>query len=110
MGASLGAEKRAATFDLLRQPFSMLRVEPTATVAQISEAFEDASADRLASESELFAARQAVVSPRLRLAAELASLLDTPVCCSGGFWLEAVGWLSVMWFSAGTTRHRCANA
>lgn len=70
MGASLGAEKRAATFDLLRLPFSMLRVEPTATVAQISEAFEDAS------ESELFAARQAIVSPRLRLAAELASLLD----------------------------------
>jgi hypothetical protein len=78
MGVSLGAEKRAATFDLLRQPFSILRVEPTATVAQISEAFEDASADGLASESELFAARQAIVSPRLRLAAELASLLDTP--------------------------------
>lgn len=77
MEASPGADKRAATFDLLRQPFSMLRVEPTATVAQISEAFEDAAADALASESDLFAARQAIVSPRLRIAAELASLLDT---------------------------------
>lgn len=78
MGASIEPKRRAATFDLLQQPFSMLRVEPTATMSQISEAFEDASSDELASESELSAARQSILNPRLRLAAELTSLLDTP--------------------------------
>ncbi|HEY8007650.1 MAG TPA: peptidoglycan-binding domain-containing protein [Methylocella sp.] len=75
---SPNGEKRVVTFDLLRQPFSILRVEPTATMAEISEAFEDASRDGLAPESELSAARQAIINPRLRLAAELAALLDTP--------------------------------
>lgn len=70
--------KRSAIFDLLHQPFSILHLEPTATADQISEAFEDACADRLAPESELVAAREAIVNPRLRLAAELAWLLDTP--------------------------------
>lgn len=69
---------RSVGFDLLHQPFSLLRIHAAASMAEIANAFEDALADGIAPESELLAARQAVTNPKQRLAAELSCLLDTP--------------------------------
>jgi hypothetical protein len=68
----------ASSFDLFRNPFVLLRVDLSATSKEISEAFEDAVADAIASESELVVARQAILAPMLRLDAEIAALPDTP--------------------------------
>lgn len=76
--ATSDSGNRSVGFDLLHQPFGVLRIHAAASMAQISEAFEDALADGITPEPELLAARQAVSNPRQRLAAELTSLLDTP--------------------------------
>jgi hypothetical protein len=65
------------SFDLLENPFSVLGIEPSASLEKIADAFDDALADGTAPESDLAAAREALVSPRRRTAAELSFLLDT---------------------------------
>jgi hypothetical protein len=65
------------SFDLLENPFSVLGIEPSASLEKITDAFDDALADGTAPESDLAAAREALVSPRRRTAAELSFLLDT---------------------------------
>ena len=67
-----------ASFDLFRNPFVLLDLELSASAKQVAEAFEDAVAEGNSSETELAAARQALLRPVLRLDAELGSLLDTP--------------------------------
>jgi hypothetical protein len=67
-----------ASFDLFRNPFVLLDLELSASAKQVAEAFEDAVAEGHSSETELAAARQALLRPVLRLDAELGSLLDTP--------------------------------
>ncbi|MEY9109325.1 hypothetical protein ABH999_005521 [Bradyrhizobium yuanmingense] len=65
-------------FQLLRNPFFVLRVDPTAPLDQISEAVEDALADGEVPEGDIVAAREAVINPRQRTGAELSYLLDSP--------------------------------
>jgi hypothetical protein len=78
MGESPKNRRSIKSFDLLANPFSILLIEPTASLEKIADAFDDAIADRTASESDLAAARETLVSPRQRTAAELSFLLDTP--------------------------------
>jgi peptidoglycan hydrolase-like protein with peptidoglycan-binding domain len=68
----------AKPFDLLSNPFFLLALEPTASLEKIADAYEDAVADQIASEPDLTTAREALVNPRQRLAAELSFLFDTP--------------------------------
>lgn len=48
------------------------------SASEIAEAYEDAVADANEPQAELAAARQTILSPPLRLAAEVSCLLDTP--------------------------------
>jgi hypothetical protein len=63
---------------LLSNPFSLLRLEPTATLDRISESYDDALTDRIASAEILLSAREALINPRQRTVIELAYLIDTP--------------------------------
>ncbi len=78
MGVNSKKENGSKSFDLLNNPFSMLRIEPTADMDKITDAFDDAVADRIASEADLTATREIIINPRLRTAAELSFLIDTP--------------------------------
>jgi hypothetical protein len=77
MGERPKNRRSVKSFDLLENPFSVLGIEPTASLEKIADAFDDALTDRTAPESDLAAAREALVSPRQRTAAELSFLLDT---------------------------------
>ena len=65
-------------FDLLGNPFCILRIDPTTSPSIAAEAFDDAVADEIASELDLVAMREVINNPRLRTAAEVAFLVDTP--------------------------------
>jgi hypothetical protein len=67
-----------ASFDLFRNPFVLLGLDLSASAKQIADAYEDAVAEGRYSQTELTAARQALLRPLLRLEAEISSLLDTP--------------------------------
>jgi hypothetical protein len=69
----------AKSLDLLNNPLFLLGLEPAASLEKIADAYEDAVADQIASEFDLTTAREALVNPRQRLAAELSFLLDTPL-------------------------------
>jgi peptidoglycan hydrolase-like protein with peptidoglycan-binding domain len=65
-------------FQLLRNPFFVLRVDPTTPLDRISEAVEDALADGEVPEDDIVAAREALINPRQRTGAELSYLFDSP--------------------------------
>jgi len=65
-----------AAFDLLSNPFAILGVKMTADAREIEDAFGDAVADEVASEQDLQRARQVLLTPRIRLEAEVSYLLD----------------------------------
>jgi peptidoglycan hydrolase-like protein with peptidoglycan-binding domain len=65
------------SFDLLRNPFFVLKVEPSTPLDRIAEAAEDALADGVA-EADIAAAREALINPRQRTGAELSYLFDSP--------------------------------
>jgi hypothetical protein len=67
-----------AYFDLFRNPFVLLSLDLSASAKQVADAYEDAVAEGRYSQTELAAARQALLRPLLRLEAEISSLLDTP--------------------------------
>jgi hypothetical protein len=75
MGEEQQGLEQAKQFDLLASPFSILGVDPTASLQQIAEAFDVALAGHVP-ESDLIAARAALIDPRQRTAAELSFLLD----------------------------------
>ncbi len=77
MGEGPKVKGALKSFDLLANPFSILDIEPTASFEAVADAFDDALADRTASESELATAREALITPRQRTVAELSFLLDT---------------------------------
>jgi peptidoglycan hydrolase-like protein with peptidoglycan-binding domain len=77
MGEEQQGLDQAKRFDLLTNPFSILDVDPTASLEQVAKAF-DAAATGHALESELIAARWALTDSRQRTLAELSFLLDTP--------------------------------
>jgi peptidoglycan hydrolase-like protein with peptidoglycan-binding domain len=65
-------------FQLLRNPFFVLRVDPTTPIERISEAVEDALSDCEAPEEAILAAREALLNPRQRTGAELSYFFDSP--------------------------------
>jgi peptidoglycan hydrolase-like protein with peptidoglycan-binding domain len=67
---------QTAAFDLLSNPFARLGVGPDSSIRDVEDALEDALADEVAPEAELQKARQILLTPRLRLAAEVSYLLD----------------------------------
>jgi len=62
---------------LLDNPFALLRVAASATNQDIVDAYDDLSSAGAVDDATLVEARQALLSPRTRLAAELAFLSDT---------------------------------
>src|ERR1700736_5438695 len=75
MGEEQKGLEQAKQFDLLASPFSILGVDPTASLQQIAEAYDVAATGHVA-ESDLIAARAALIDPRQRTSAELSFLLD----------------------------------
>ena len=65
-------------FDLLAQPWRMLRVDPTATSPQIHDAFAQAQQNPMAATAVLVFARNALLDPNRRLSFELTYPLDCP--------------------------------
>jgi peptidoglycan hydrolase-like protein with peptidoglycan-binding domain len=63
-------------FDLLQNPFILLGVTPNATAQEVKRAYEDALEDDTAPLEVLQKAQQAVLTPRLRLDAELGGFID----------------------------------
>lgn len=63
-------------FDLLQNPFILLRVQPTATAQGIKHAYEDAVEDDIAAIDLLRRAQQELLTPRLRINAEVGGFLD----------------------------------
>ncbi|GMO43208.1 peptidoglycan-binding protein [Bradyrhizobium ottawaense] len=66
------------TFQLLKNPFFVLKVDPTAPVDRIAEAVEDALADAEVPEGAIAEARDALINPRQRTSAEVSYLFDSP--------------------------------
>src|SRR5687767_6464699 len=65
-----------SAFDLLSNPFALVGVKMTADAREIEDAFGDAVADEVAPEQDLQRARQVLMTPRIRLEAEVSYLLD----------------------------------
>jgi hypothetical protein len=63
-------------FDLLINPFVLLSVSPTATAQEIKQAHEDATEDRIAPVDVLQRALQLLLTPKLRVEAEVGGFLD----------------------------------
>jgi tetratricopeptide (TPR) repeat protein len=63
-------------FNLLLNPFVLLDVSPTATAQDIKSAYEDATEDNVAAADILLRAQQTLLTPRLRIDAEVGGLLD----------------------------------
>jgi len=64
-------------FDLRRQPFRILRIDPSASNQQVLEALDIAREQRLAPEDQLVGARDAILDPVRRLASELRYPIDS---------------------------------
>jgi uncharacterized membrane protein (UPF0127 family) len=73
IAASAHANSR---FNLLLNPFVLLGLAPSATVQSIKQAYEDALEDGIASADDLQRAQQLLLTPRLRVDAEIGGLLD----------------------------------
>ena len=65
-------------FNILQNPLVLLGVEPTASNQDVIDAFDDALSAGRTSETDLVAARQALLIPKRRLEAELSTLIDAP--------------------------------
>jgi hypothetical protein len=66
------------TFQLLKNPFFVLKIDPTTPLDRIAEAVEDALADGEISEDVISEAREALINPRQRTSAEISYLFDSP--------------------------------
>ena len=78
MGERPKNRRSVKSFDLLENPFSVLGIEPSASLEKIADAFDDALTDRTAPESDLAAAREAVAG-NPTLPHHLAQVLDVHV-------------------------------
>jgi hypothetical protein len=74
--ASGASGSTGGAFDLLQNPFILLRVQPTATAQDIKHAYEDAVEDGIAAIDLLRRAQQELLTPRLRINAEVGGFLD----------------------------------
>jgi hypothetical protein len=77
MGGGLDNPNQAKSFDLFRNPFYILGVEPSTSFQQVIEACDDAISRRPSARPDLMEARQILLNARDRVAAELSCLLDT---------------------------------
>jgi hypothetical protein len=78
-GALKAKSKNSPTandFSLLSNPFILLRVTPSSTAFEIKQAYEDAVEDEIASAEVLQRAQQSLLTPKLRIDAELGGFLD----------------------------------
>lgn len=64
------------SYDLLSNPFVLLRLPPTATKEEVAEAFVDAIAEAWSDDESLREARRKLLAPKLRLAATVDVLVD----------------------------------
>ena len=71
-----GGQEDMGAFSLAENPFVVLPVSPRSTRAQIDDAFAGRVAARPAAEAVYLAARQTLLDPEGRLAAEVAWLID----------------------------------
>lgn len=71
-------EGNVRPFQLFRNPFFVLKVDPTASLDRITEVVEDALADAEVSEGAIAEARETLINPRQRTNAELSYLFDSP--------------------------------
>lgn len=71
-------ENDVRAFQLLKNPFFVLKVDPTTPLDRIAEAVEDALADAEISEDVIAEAREALINPRQRTSAEISYLFDSP--------------------------------
>src|SRR5260221_4657387 len=69
-------EPWASGFDLLITPFVLLAVSTTATAQEIKQGYEDATEDHIAPVDVLQRAQQLLLSPKLRVEAEVGGFLD----------------------------------
>jgi hypothetical protein len=63
-------------FDLLSNPFILLRVTPYSTAQEIKHGYEDALEEGIASADVLQRAQQSLLTPKLRIDAEVGGFLD----------------------------------
>jgi hypothetical protein len=78
-GALKAKSKNAPTandFSLLSNPFILLRVTPSSTAVEIKQAYEDAVEDEIAPANVLQRAQQSLLTPKLRIDAEVGGFLD----------------------------------
>lgn len=75
-GAINAATSAKVDFDILKNPFVVLRLPLSASKEGIAEAFDEAMADGHASDEALRDARRQLLAPKLRLAATVELLLD----------------------------------
>jgi hypothetical protein len=78
-GAWKAKSKNAVTangFSLLSNPFVLLRVTPSSTAVEIKQAYEDAVEDEIAPADVLQRAQQSLLTPKLRIDAEVGGFLD----------------------------------
>jgi hypothetical protein len=78
-GASKPQSKNGAAntdFSLLLNPFVLLRVTPFSTALEIKQAYEDAVEDEIAPADVLQRAQQSLLTPKLRIDAEVGGFLD----------------------------------
>lgn len=75
-GAIKAGSKERVEFDLLKNPFVVLRLPLSAPKEDIAEAFDEGMADGHASDEALREARRQLLAPKLRLAATLELLAD----------------------------------
>ena len=65
--------------DILRNPFVLLGVEPTASNQDILDAAEERIDDDPSLEAELTSAKQLLLNPRIRIKSEISSFIDIPI-------------------------------
>lgn len=75
-GAIQGGVSSRQQFDLLANPFAILRLPITASKDDVAAAFDDAMSDGWADDGQLREARRHLLAPKLRLAATVECLPD----------------------------------
>ena len=74
--AASRARRTGSGFDLLLNPFVLLSVAANATAREVKQAHEDAVEDEVAPVEVLQRAQQTLLTPKLRVEAEVGGFLD----------------------------------
>lgn len=76
LAENVGGPIAGGDFNLLKNPFVLLGLPPTAKPAAVKEAYEDAIEDEVDDADVLMRAQQTLLTPRLRIEAEVGGFLD----------------------------------